>query len=46
MQEMGYMAPTLEVLSLEVEQGFVGSDLYGDEGDAGKGGFINDYDEF
>lgn len=22
MQELGYMAPTLEVLSLEVEQGF------------------------
>lgn len=32
----GYAAPALEVLDVNVENGFAASPIYGDEGDAGQ----------
>lgn len=37
-----YTAPTLEVFSTVVERGFEAS--FGDFGEAGQDGFVNDYD--
>lgn len=41
-----YAAPALEILDVNVENGFAASPIYGDEGEAGQNGLINSYDEF
>ncbi|MDE6779558.1 MAG: hypothetical protein K2J51_08865 [Alistipes sp.] len=45
--EFSYLAPDIATVDITVERGFAQSlgDLYGEEGEAGKGGGIYDYDD-